>query len=55
MIATEITTEIALLQFDSVAFGYGDGRRVLDQVSFDLAAGERLVVLGANGCGKSTL
>ena len=55
MIATEITTEIALLQFDSVAFGYGDGRRVLDEVSFDLAAGERLVVLGANGCGKSTL
>jgi ABC-type multidrug transport system ATPase subunit len=30
-------------------------RRVLDDVSLDVAPGERVVVLGENGCGKSTL
>jgi capsular polysaccharide transport system ATP-binding protein len=30
-------------------------RRVLDQVNFDLARGQRLGILGRNGAGKSTL
>jgi cobalt/nickel transport system ATP-binding protein len=31
------------------------GRAVLEDVSFEVRAGERVVVLGVNGCGKSTL
>jgi len=31
------------------------GRAVLTNVSFEVAPGERLVVLGVNGCGKTTL
>jgi capsular polysaccharide transport system ATP-binding protein len=34
---------------------HGGSRRVLDRISFDLAPGERLAVLGRNGAGKSTL
>jgi ABC-2 type transport system ATP-binding protein len=31
------------------------GRQVLEGVSLSVAAGERVVVIGVNGCGKSTL
>ena len=42
--------------FDRVSFAYpGTGRPVLRELSFTLAAGERLAVAGANGAGKSTL
>ncbi|MDI9469756.1 MAG: ABC transporter ATP-binding protein [Bacillota bacterium] len=43
-----------LLTVRSLAAGYGDFD-VLEDVSFELYEGEKLVVLGANGCGKTTL
>ncbi|MGH1591880.1 ABC transporter ATP-binding protein [Methylobacterium phyllosphaerae] len=43
-----------LLQVRDLAFGYG-GRSVGAKVSFDLAAGEVLCLLGPNGGGKTTL
>ncbi len=42
--------------FDHVSFRYRpDGQRVLNDVSFDLAAGEVVGVVGVSGSGKSTI
>lgn len=43
------------LSFRDVSFEYEPGRGVLSHVSFDLAPGERVAIVGATGAGKSTL
>jgi ATP-binding cassette subfamily B protein len=41
--------------FRSVSFGYGGERPVLHEVSFDVARGTRVGIVGATGAGKTTL
>ncbi len=44
------------LRFDNVSFTYPDKpRAVIKNCSFDLKPGERLLILGATGAGKSTI
>ncbi len=45
----------ATLEFDSVSFAYTAGQPVLREVSFQLAAGEAIALIGPSGAGKTTL
>ncbi len=45
-----------MLEVKNVSFSYkGDGKKVLDDVSFSLESGSFAAILGNNGVGKSTL
>jgi subfamily B ATP-binding cassette protein MsbA len=45
------------IEFRDVAFGYDDapGRRILRGVSFEVAAGQMIAIVGRSGAGKTTL
>ena len=43
------------LEFRSLNFGYDPGRPILHDVSFTVAPGEKLAIVGPTGSGKSTL
>jgi phospholipid/cholesterol/gamma-HCH transport system ATP-binding protein len=45
----------SLLRFDKVSVVFSDGVRALDEMSFDVHAGETRILLGAAGSGKTVL
>ena len=44
-----------MISVAGVTHSHDGGRAVLDDVSFEVECGERVVLLGCNGCGKTTL
>ena len=43
-----------ILNIENISAKYGD-RKIFENVSFELFGGERMAIIGQNGCGKSTL
>ncbi len=44
-----------IITVSNLNYSYPDGTTALSDVSFDVHEGETLVIIGANGTGKSTL
>ena len=53
--AIEVDSLLGEIVFDKVSFDYGGGKEVLKEVSFALAPGQRVAVVGVSGAGKSTI
>ncbi|WP_055611865.1 ABC transporter ATP-binding protein [Streptomyces phaeochromogenes] len=43
------------VRLDAVSFRYGEGPRVLDDITLDIPSGQRVAVVGVSGAGKTTL
>lgn len=43
------------ITFENVSFGYRDGEKLLKNINLKINPGEKIAIIGANGCGKSTL
>jgi ATP-binding cassette subfamily B protein len=43
------------VRFENVTFGYDEGINVLENVSFDVKAGESIALVGPTGAGKTTI
>jgi ATP-binding cassette, subfamily B, multidrug efflux pump len=53
--AVELKVTKGAIHFESVRFGYGTSRGVLQHIELSIAPGERVGLVGQSGSGKSTL
>lgn len=43
------------IRFNNVSFAYHQDRQILNEIDFDIAAGQKVAVVGSSGAGKSTI
>ena len=43
------------VRFEGVSFGYGSNKHILKDITFDVAAGETIGIIGGTGSGKSSM
>ncbi|GAV29972.1 hypothetical protein PMKS-003478 [Pichia membranifaciens] len=43
------------IKFNNVSFSYTEGRKILDNCSFTIPAGQKVAIVGPSGSGKSTI
>ncbi len=48
-------TNPSILKMENISFSYDGARPILDEINFDIRAGEMMSIVGRNGAGKSTL
>ena len=53
--AVELTDAQGAVSFSHVSFGYEDGPRTLDDINFEVEAGQTVALIGPTGSGKSTI
>lgn len=53
--ATPLTAVKGSVAFENVSFSYENGKEVLHEVSFSVAKGEKIALVGASGGGKTTI
>ncbi|KAL5401468.1 hypothetical protein PMIN03_011484 [Paraphaeosphaeria minitans] len=54
-LAKELVVDAGEVTFKNVSFGYDSRKLIIDNVSFTAEAGKTTAIVGATGCGKSTL
>lgn len=50
-----VSTKDVKLEFEHVTFTYQSGKKALEDISFSLEQGEKMILLGPSGSGKSTI
>ena len=53
--APQLKVEQAAIEFEAVDFSYQSQRQILKKLSFSIASGEKVAIVGPSGSGKSTI
>jgi ABC-type transport system involved in Fe-S cluster assembly fused permease/ATPase subunit len=50
-----VSKNASKIVFDKVGFHYTKGQEIFKDLSFEIQSGQKVAIVGASGCGKSTI